>query len=55
MEDTPLLKEGLAVVVKRDCPTCRLVEPVLERLARGSGCLAVFSQDDPDFPLGSPA
>ena len=54
MEDTPLLKEGLAVVVKRDCPTCRLVEPVLERLARGSGCLAVFSQDDPDFPVGVP-
>ena len=54
MEDTPLLKEGLAVVVKRDCPTCRLVEPVLERLARGSGGLAVLSQDDPDFPVGVP-
>ncbi|WP_420634950.1 thioredoxin [Candidatus Palauibacter sp.] len=57
MEDTPLLEEGLAVVVKRDCPTCRLVEPVLGRLARdsgGLGGLAVFSQDDPDFPAGVP-
>ena len=44
--------DGLAVVVKRDCPTCRLVEPVLEQLAGGPGRLAVFSQDDPGFPAG---
>ena len=51
---TPFPEGGLAVVVKRDCPTCQLVEPVLERLAGDSGGLAVFSQDDPDFPDAVP-
>lgn len=45
-----LPSNGLAVVVKRDCPTCELVEPVLERLAGGRDGLAIFSQDDPAFP-----
>lgn len=39
---------GLVAVVKRDCPTCRLVEPVLAEL----GSLVVYSQDDPAFPEG---
>lgn len=47
--------DGLAVVVKRDCPTCQLVEPVLERLVDGRDALAVFSQDDPGFPGGVPS
>ena len=46
--------DGLAVVVKRDCPTCRLVEPVLTRLAAETDGLVIFSQDDPDFPEGVP-
>jgi hypothetical protein len=37
--------------VKRDCPTCALVVPVLERLSREVG-LEVVSQDDPAFPPG---
>ena len=38
------------VVVKRDCPTCVLVEPVLAQL-QAAGCnLQVWSQDDPTFP-----
>ncbi|NMH90308.1 thioredoxin family protein [Pseudonocardia bannensis] len=41
--------DGLIAVVKRDCPTCRLVEPVLAQLGPG---LTVFTQDDPAFPAG---
>ena len=50
MKPRPLPEEGLAVFVKRDCPTCRLVEPVLERLAGNADAVIVFSQDDPAFP-----
>ncbi|MEY2433748.1 MAG: hypothetical protein QOC92_3473, partial [Acidimicrobiaceae bacterium] len=43
----------LAAVVKRDCPTCALVEPVLKQLDAAPGIeLTVFSQDDPTFPSG---
>jgi hypothetical protein len=45
------LPDGWVAVVKRDCPTCRLVEPVLAQLA-GTGHLTVYSQDDPAFPAG---
>lgn len=40
---------GLIVVVKRDCETCRLIEPALADLKRGAP-LQVHSQDDPAFP-----
>ena len=41
---------GLVAVVKEDCPTCRLVEPVLEELARRVGSeLLIISQDTVDF------
>jgi hypothetical protein len=43
--------DGLVAVVKRDCPTCQLVEPVLAELSRAAA-LAVFTQDDPAFPAG---
>ena len=42
--------DGLLVFVKRDCPTCVLVEPVLAALARDGA--SVFTQDDPAFPAG---
>jgi len=45
------LPTGLVAFVKRDCPTCELVAPVLVRLAQEAG-LIVFSQDDPGFPAG---
>jgi len=46
--------DGLVVVVKRDCPTCELIPPVLADIeARGS--LTVFTQDDPPFPESIPA
>ncbi|NKB60144.1 MAG: thioredoxin [Alphaproteobacteria bacterium] len=44
------ISDGLIVVVKRDCPTCALLEPVYSELAGGDTPLAVFSQDDPSFP-----
>lgn len=47
------IPEGLVAVVKRDCPTCTLVAPVLRELA-AAGPLTVFSQDDPGFPEGLP-
>ena len=45
------LPDGWVAVVKRDCPTCLLVEPVLQQLAQ-AGNLTVYSQDDPAFPAG---
>lgn len=41
--------DGLVAVVKRDCPTCVLVVPVLAQVA-AAGQLTVYSQDDPAFP-----
>ena len=46
-----LPRDGLVIVAKRDCPTCVLVEPVMQSLDR-AGPLAVVSQDDPTFPSG---
>jgi hypothetical protein len=45
----PPLPDGLVAFVKRDCPTCALVAPVLAQLAKTRE-LAVYSQDDPTFP-----
>ena len=51
MPDTMLPRDGLVIVAKRDCPTCVLVEPVMQSLDR-AGPLAVVVQDDPTFPSG---
>ena len=45
------LPDGWVAVVKRACPTCELVVPVLAQLA-AAGPLTVLSQDDPSFPAG---
>ncbi|HAA93519.1 MAG: thiol reductase thioredoxin [Rhodospirillaceae bacterium] len=47
MADT---KDGLIAVVKRDCPTCELVAPVLKRLQDTGTPITIYSQDDPSFP-----
>lgn len=47
--ESPPLPDGLVAVVKRDCPTCELVVPVLRQLAREKP-LTVYTQDDPGFP-----
>lgn len=44
------LPDGVVVVVKRDCPTCVMVVPVLAQLATAIGDLTVCTQDDPTFP-----
>ena len=50
---TPLLPDGIVVVVKRECETCQMVVPVLRELSAGVE-LHVYTQDDPNFP-GDPA
>jgi hypothetical protein len=46
------LPDGLVCVVKRDCPTCELVAPVLLALERTAD-LTIVCQDDPGFPAGA--
>jgi hypothetical protein len=46
----PVLPDGIVAVVKRDCPTCELVAPVLGELAATGQPLTVYTQDDPSFP-----
>ena len=47
---TPPLPTGLVAFVKRDCPTCELIDPVLGALAGGDEPLTVYTQDDTGFP-----
>ncbi len=49
MRSKPPLPDGLVAVVKRDCPTCELVAPVLVDL-HDQADLTVITQDDPEFP-----
>jgi hypothetical protein len=49
----PNLSDSLVVVVvKKDCPTCSLIVPVLRQLANTQHRLTIYSQDDPEFPEG---
>ena len=48
----PALPDGLVVVVKRECETCRMTVPVLEQLRGGSLPVTIYTQDDPGFPDG---
>jgi len=48
-----LPEAGLIAVVKRDCETCVMMEPVLAELAK-AGALTVYTQDDPAFPASVP-
>jgi hypothetical protein len=41
-------QDGLHVVVKKDCPTCILIEPAIRALAQ-SKTLRIYVQDDPSF------
>lgn len=50
MTTKPTLADGLHLIVKRDCPTCVLIEPAIAQLAATSQPLTVYSQDDPSFP-----
>ncbi len=52
--DVPSLPDGFVAIVKRDCPTCVQIAPVLAQLASAELPLTVFSQDDPAFPPDMP-
>ena len=44
-------EQKFSVVIKKDCPTCEMIEPVLtELLAHYPGNVSVYVQDDPSFP-----
>ena len=49
MKDLP---DGLIAVVKSECRTCRMIEPVMARLAECQTPFTVFTQDDPAVPAG---
>jgi hypothetical protein len=44
--------DGWIAVVKRECQTCAMVQPILTRLAGEQTPFTVFTQDDPAFPAG---
>lgn len=44
--------DGLVAFVKRECPTCTLIEPQLREVARAVPDFRAVSQDDPQFPAG---
>ncbi|MEQ8660510.1 MAG: thioredoxin family protein [Gammaproteobacteria bacterium] len=44
------LPDGIIAVVKQDCPTCVLVDPVLKEIETSGVPLTVYVQDEPDFP-----
>ncbi len=48
MGTAPALPDGLVIVVKQDCATCRMVVPVLAQLASASA-ISIYVQDDPAF------
>ncbi len=50
----PALTDGLTVIVKEECETCRTVVPVLAQLADAAE-LTIYTQDDPAFPAEPPA
>ena len=41
------------LVVKEDCPTCTMLVPVYEQLLANEVSLAIYTQDNPTFPLPS--
>jgi len=44
-------KHHYSLVVKKDCPTCALIEPVIKQLSDTfNNSLTIYVQDDPSFP-----
>ncbi len=52
MNDTHTLSDGLHLIVKRDCPTCTLIAPIIPHIRAGMPSLTTYTQDDPTFPAG---
>ena len=44
-------EHNYSLVVKKDCPTCALIEPVIKQLSDTfNNSLTIYVQDDPSFP-----
>jgi hypothetical protein len=52
MDRTYAHPDGLVAYVKRACPTCTMLEPQMQRVARSMPQFQIVSQDDPAFPAG---
>ena len=48
----PVLPDGMVAIVKRDCPTCALIVPVLGQIRAAGKPLTIYTQDDSGFPPG---
>lgn len=46
----PQLPDGLVAIVKRECATCVMVDPLFAHIAASGASLTVYTQDDPTFP-----
>ncbi|MEI6742282.1 MAG: thioredoxin family protein [bacterium] len=46
----PQLPDGLVAIVKRECATCVMVDPLFAHIAASGASLTVYTQDDPSFP-----
>jgi len=46
----PQLPDGLVAIVKRECATCVMVDPLFANIAASGAPLTVYTQDDPTFP-----
>ena len=42
--------DGLVLLVKQDCATCQMLEPLFAKLAQRELPFSVLTQDDPSFP-----
>ncbi len=46
----PPLPDGFVAIMKRDCPTCELVDPVLAEIRAAGLTITGITQDDTSFP-----
>ena len=46
----PQLPDGIVAIVKRECATCVMVDPLFAHIAASGASLTVYTQDDPTFP-----
>ena len=46
----PQLPDGIVAIVKRECATCVMVDPLFAHIAASGAPLTVYTQDDPTFP-----
>ena len=54
MTASAIPRDGLVAFVKRACPTCTLIAPLVREVAAAMPEFRAISQDDPGFPAGVP-